>query len=388
MPTLSQRALNRATLDRQLLLSRADRGPAEVVEHLVGLQAQAPLAPYVALWSRLTEFRPETLAELVTRGDVIRTTLMRATIHLVTARDAGPLRTLLQPTLERRFASSSFARHLVGVDHAELLALGRELLATGPLSRVELGARLAERWPDRDQASLAYAITFQLPLIQLPPRGVWGELGPIRYAMARPVQSTPDTPIGPEAVVIRYLGAFGPASVKDIQTWSGLTRLREVVERLRPRLYPVRDEPGTELFDLPDAPRPDPDTLAPPRFLPEYDNLLLSHADRARVIPDRRPVPLYPGNGATFGTVLVDGCYRADWRLDTDLKTAGTKKTDTKKRSTTKKDTPKEIATLRVQPFARLSRVDRAAVEREAYQLLDLLAAGAETRTVQIEPAP
>jgi hypothetical protein len=160
---------------------------------------------------------------------------------------------------------------------------------------------------------------------------------------------------------MRYLAAFGPATVRDVQAWSGLTRLREVAERLRPRLRSFRDGRGNELFDLPDAPRPDPGTPAPPRFLPEYDNLLLSHADRSRVIADGRPVPLFPGNGAGFGTVLVDGFFRATWRI--------TRHGD--------------AARLVVEPFQRLSGGDTAAVTGEGARLLALAAADAETHDVQ-----
>ena len=345
MRTLHRRALSRATLARQLLLERSERSPVEAVDHLVGLQAQAPLAPYVALWSRLVEFRPQSLAELVADGRAVRVTVMRGTIHLVTAGDAGPLRALLQSMLERRFASSPYARHLVGVDLAEVEARARELLAEGPLTRPKLSRGLQQWWPDRDPASLAYMVTFRVPLVQVPPRGVWGRSGPIAYSPYEVDQSTVDV----DGVVMRYLGAFGPASVRDIQAWCGLTRLGEVVQRLRAGLETFRDEQGVELFDLPDAPRPDPETPAPPRFLPEYDNILLSHADRTRVNPDGHPVPLLPGNGAAAGTVLVDGWFRALWQLD------------------------RPRATVTVSPLGRLARQERNALTKEAHALAAFL---------------
>ena len=345
MRTLHRRALGRATLARQLLLERSDLSPAEALDHLVGLQAQAPLAPYVALWSRLAGFRPQNLADLVTDGRAVRVTVMRGTIHLVTAGDAGPLRTMLQSMLERRFASSPYARHLVRVDLAEVEARARRLLEQGPLTRPQLSKGLAQWWPDRDPASLAHVVTYRVPLVQVPPRGVWGRTGPIAYT---PYEVDPST-VDMDDVVRRYLGAFGPASVRDIQAWCGLTRLGEVVQRLRPGLETFRDEHGVELFDLPDAPRPDPDTPAPPRFLPEYDNVLLGHADRTRVNPDGHPVPLLPGNGAAAGTVLVDGCFRALWQLD------------------------RTGATVTVTPLGKLTRPERSALTSEAHQLLAFL---------------
>lgn len=315
--TLSDRALSRATLARQALLERSDHGALAMVEHLVGLQAQAPDAPYVGLWTRLRTFDAAELAAMVVDRRVVRLTLMRGTVHLVSAADALALHPRLQPMLARRFASTAFARRLHGVPLDEVVAEGRRLLAEATLTRSELGRRLADRWPGRDPASLAYAVDSLTPAPQVPPRGVWGSGGGVALAslegwLGRPVGE----PMPLASLVVRYLAAFGPASVRDVQAWCGLTRLGEVIERLGPRLRRFRDESGRELFDLPDAPRPHPDTPAPPRFLPAYDNLLLSHADRSRVIPDGRPVPLLPGNGSRRGTLLLDGRFAATWAIE------------------------------------------------------------------------
>jgi hypothetical protein len=352
---LDRRALNRALLERQLLLRRADLPAAAAIEHLVGVQAQAPLAPYVGLWTRLEGFRADELAALITDGDAVRAPLMRATIHLTTARDSRAMQPVVRPVLARGFGGSPFARNLVGVDLDALVDAGRALLAERPRSRAELGRLLAEQWPDRDPISLAYAVTYLLPVIQVPPRGVWGTGGPAAWA---PMQVGSDD--APDGLILRYLAAFGPATLPDIRTWSGLSGVRDAIERLRPRLRTFRDELGKELFDVPDAPLPDRDTPAPPRFLPEYDNVLLSHADRTRVMAPERRVPLLPGNGGVSGTVLVDGFFRATWKI--------TRSGDT--------------AELNVVPFARLSKEDTAALAAEGSRLLAFTSADAEGHNV------
>ncbi|MFI8437766.1 winged helix DNA-binding domain-containing protein [Streptomyces sp. NPDC079020] len=348
-PVLSVRALNRATLERQLLLRRAALSAGDAVAHLVGLQAQNTRPPYFQLFSRLEEFDPAELSALMESREVVRIVTLRSTIHTHTADDALTLRPLVQAARDRELRT--FRRGLAGVDIGRLAAISRALVEERPRTNKELRAALLTEWPDADPQALSVAARCTLPLVQVTPRGLWDrsgqvELTTVEHWLGRPAQPVP----APDATVLRYLGAFGPASVKDMQTWAGLTRLREVFERLRPELRTFRDENGVELFDLPDAPRPGPDTPAPPRFLPEFDNVLLGHADRARVIP-----PAYKGrNGVgnqSYGTVLVDGFLAAVWRVE---RTG-------------------DRATLTVQPLGRLGSAERDAVTEEAVRMLSVM---------------
>jgi hypothetical protein len=361
---LGTRALNRALLERQLLLRRRELPAGRALDHIVGAQAQAPLAPYVGLWSRLERFEHGELGALVADRRAVRAQLMRSTIHLVGAEDCLALRPLCGPVLERTFQSNPFRRAVAGMNLEPVLAAGRAALEERPLTRAELGRVLAERWPDHDASALAHAVTFRVPVVQVPPRGVWGRSGPAAWAtmdgwLGRPLGDGATA----EQALLRYLAAFGPATAADFRTWSGLTGVGAAVESVRPRLRVLRDEHGRELLDVPDGPLPDPDTPAPPRFLPEYDNVLLSHADRKRVMAPERRVPLLPGNGGTSGTLLIDGFYAADWRIERDG----------------------ERATLVVRPFERLAKRDAADVGEEGERLLGFAAAEASDRDVRIE---
>ena len=325
---LSQRALNRALLARQLLLDRvhlpgepAGRRTAVIgaIEHLVGLQAQAPFPPYYGLWSRLGGFRPDDLAALITDRSVVRIAVMRGTIHVVSARDCLPLRRLLQPVLDRGLRGS-FGRQLTGVDATAVAAAGRELVEAEPLTFSTLGARLAERWPDYPPNSLAQAVRACVPLVQVPPRAVWGRAGQSLHTSAEhwlgsAADADPARLPALADLVTRYLAAFGPATVRDVQAWSGLTGLRAVLDELRPSLLTFRDEQGAELFDLPSAPRPGADVPAPVRLVAEFDNLVLSHADRSRVVSAESFGRLSTVNGIFPGPVLIEGFVAGMWRL-------------------------------------------------------------------------
>jgi hypothetical protein len=318
LEVLDARALNRALLARQLLLERVRRPVAEVLTHLVGLQAQAPDAPYFGLWSRIAGFRPTELAEALTARSAVRATLMRGTLHAVTSADCLTLRALAQPTLERQVRTNTDydGRRVAGVPIAEVLAVATELLTEAPRTAAELRTLFAARWLGHDGAWLSYAARVLIPTVQVPPRGIWGSgglprLAPVEAWLGRPVRPDPD----PAGLVLRYLAAFGPASAADVATWSGLTGLRPVLDTLRPRLLVFADERGRELFDLPEAPRPPADTLAPVRLLAPYDNALLAHADRARIVPVEYRRRLLSKNGIVPGTVLVDGFVHGVWEV-------------------------------------------------------------------------
>jgi hypothetical protein len=360
-PTLDRRSLNRALLARQWLLgprTKPQLGAVAMIEHLVGLQAQAPNPPYFGLWSRIDGFVPAQLSSMLLDRTVVRASLMRGTIHLVTADDCLALRSFVQPFYDRDAATGQNAgRKLRGFDTAPLVEAGRALLHEQPRTLDETRQHLGERWPDHDPIALAHSVHDLVPLVQVPPRGVWGVGGQPRWTtteawldrmvdmVARPEQRT--------QVLRRYLGAFGPASVMDVQAWSGLTGLGELVDRVRDDLIVFRDENGRELFDLPDAPRPAPDTPAPPRLVAEFDNLTLAHADRTRIVSDADRKLIITVNGTVLGTVLIDGFVAGRWKIA--------------RRGS--------ASSLNIEPFRKLATTDAAALTREGMELLAFAAA-------------
>jgi hypothetical protein len=362
--TLTQRELNRATLARQHLLSRERLQALDAVEHLAGLQAQTPHGPYVSLFSRLDGFDPMELSAALEDRRAVRGWFMRATIHLMSARDCLEWWPLTDRVLARAFKGTKFSKQLGSAPLPDLLAAARAMVEAEPLPRAEISRRLAQRWPDGDPDSLGAAAGYRLPLVQVTPRGLWArsaqpKLTTIASWLGAPLAEDPSL----ESIVLRYLGALGPATVKDFQNWSGMTRIAEVVEPLRPSLVTFEGEDGRELFDLPDARRPGADASAPPRFLPEYDNVLLGHADRTRFFDgDPKEGRYFRGSGADNGTLLVDGLLKATWKMTRDGKDAE----------------------LWVRPFRPIARSDRAEIKQEGERLLGLIASGAGRRRVRI----
>jgi hypothetical protein len=358
---LSQRALNRTLLARQLLAIRADCPALEAIGRLVALQSQDSNAPYVGLWSRLRGFRHDGLTALLQSRGVVRAPLLRGTQHLVAGADYSWLRPLVGPILERAARRGAFGRATVGLEPGALEGAARDLLADRVLTRPQLGRLLAERFPGRDPGALAWSVQYLLPVVHPPPSGTWGawwSRGPTPFALAeawlgRPLAAAPAA----ERLVRRYLAAFGPATALDVQAWSGLTGLGPVVERMRPALRILRDEGGRELVDDPDAPLAGPDDPAPVRFLPPFDNLILGHADRSRVIGDEERGRVVSGS-LVRPTVLVDGFVAGTWSLDGPR--------------------------LEISPFRPLRRADAAAVEDEAGRLLDFVAPDGPGRDVAI----
>jgi hypothetical protein len=357
---LSTRRLNRALLARQLLLRRRRIAAVAAVEHLVGIQSQSPRAAYTGLWTRIAGFRPEELERLMLEREVVRIALMRSTIHLVSGRDCLPLRALVQRAVERPSRHTAVRRE-AGVDDDALEQAGRSLVEAEARTFAELGAILAERWPECDPTALAMGVRERVPLVQVPPRGLWSRGGaPAHMAAETWLAGVHPAPLSMDGLVGRYLGAYGPASVRDAQAFAGVTGLREVFERLRPELVTFVDEAGGELFDLPDAPRPAARTRAPVRFLPEFDNILLSHARRERILPDGTMSLLSLGNGLK-PAFLVDGFVAGTWRIATSGRTA----------------------TLEVSPFEPLPAAARRELEDEGRRLLAFASRGAE-RTAMV----
>jgi Winged helix DNA-binding domain len=293
-------------------------------------------------------------------------TLVRGTIHMATVADALSLRPLVQTVIERAHCGA-FGRRMGGADPERIAAAVRDELADEALGARELGRRLVARGIGDDPEALGNAARVYVPLVQVPPRGVWGAGGRALYATleswtGRELDPAPSI----DRLVVRYLRAFGPASVMDMQNWSGLTRLGAAFERLGPRLSHLRDERGTDLFDLPDAPQPDPATPAPARFLGEYDNVLLGHADRTRIIPADFPWDAMRAEGRFISNVLVDGVLRATWWLERD---------------------GKRRVILAIRPFREFSAPERAEVGDEAARLVELVGSEAAARDVRFEPA-
>ncbi len=362
---LSLHDLNRATLARQMLLERASLPVPAAIERLVGLQAQQSMPPFVGLWTRLRDFRREDLSRLIADRAVVKATLMRATLHLVTAADYLALRGTLQPALDKAFSSVSVVRdHSAGIDFERVIEAARAFIADAPRTFAEISAILTDLVPGEEIGPMRYAVRTRLPLIQVPVDRDWSYPGNPQWTLAETWlgESIPVASDIPQ-LVRRYLAAFGPATSADFQTWSGLPAMKSEIDALKPELRVLRDERGREVLDLPDQSLPDGDTPASPRFLPEFDNLLLAHKDRTRVVADEHRKRVYLPGLRVAATILVDGFVRGAWHIDK----------------------AKGAATLVIEPFEALQKTDRDVLAEEGERLVRFVEPGAKSHDVRFE---
>ncbi len=357
--TLSPARLGRATLARQMLLEREQVPVPEAVHRLCALQAQEPKPPYLALWSRLAGFTPGELHAAVHKRDVLRVTLVRGTLHLVVAADYPVLRAPLQAVLADSF--TALGDRAAGIDLAAVLPAAHAAYAAGPMTFEDLRARLAPDFPGMDERVLGYAVRMNLPLVMVPTEDRWGYPRAPQFALTEPFGNAAE----PDELVLRYLAAFGPATATDAQAFTGLPKLKPVLDRLAPRLVTFRDERKRTLYDLPDAPRPDTGTNAPPRFLPDFDNLVLGYADRTRFLADAFKGQVATRNLRIRATFLHDGVMRGTWAIARTAK----------------------AATLTMTPFEPLARPAVAALEPEAQALLRFAEPDAPAHRLVVAPA-
>jgi hypothetical protein len=348
MTTLSPRAVNRATLARQLLLERWQVGPVEAVARLAGMQGQEPKHPYVGLWSRVQSFDEGQLTQAVEDREVVRATMFRGTLHLVTAEDYLRFRTTLSPVLEAGLRM--LGDRGAGLEPEKVIAAARKLLAEEPLTFTEVRDALIKEFPEVNDRALGFTTRMMVPLVMYPSETRWAWTANARFTPAEEwLGAKLHRTAVPEELVLRYLAAFGPATPTDFQTWSGVTRAKPLFDQLE--LEHFTDEAGKTLYDVPDGPRPDPDTPAPVRFLPEFDNLLLAHAKRERIIADEHRSAVFTKNLRVKSAYTVDGLVAGLWATE-------------KKRG---------VATITLSPFGRTLKKTAAELEREGTALVRFL---------------
>jgi hypothetical protein len=345
--TLTLRRLNRATLARQMLLEREKATPVKAINRLGGLQAQEAKHPFAGLWTRVEGFRRESLVKALNDRKVVRASWLRATLHLVSADDYAAGRAALQPVMTGA-ATAALRGRDDGLDVPEVVATARKLLAKEPRNFTELRDLLLERFPKVNERALGYATRMHLPLVMVPTDTAWAFPAQADFTLADAwLKKKLSTDEDPTPHVRRHLAAFGPATAADVQTWSGLKGVKAV----------LKDEAGRALFDLPDAPRPDEDVPAPVRFLPEFDNLVLAHQDRTRVLADEHRGQVTTKNLRVRATFLVDGVVAGTWTTE-------------RKR---------DAATLTLAPFGKLAKAAQKELTAEGEALLAFLEPDAAT---------
>jgi hypothetical protein len=313
---LGLRDLNRTLLRRQHLLERTTAPAVRMVEHLLGLQAQDNLPPYLSLDARIDGFEPAELSAALEASDVVRLLTLRGTIHVLTPDDALVLRPWVQPALDQVSRSNQLNKPASSVPVEDVVSATRTLLAEGPLPVKQLGERLEKAFEGVPGTALAHVARERAPLVQLPPRGLWKRSGGVVY---QTVENHLGRSMGEPDVhelVRRYLNAFGPATAADMTAWSRVTRLTPVFKEMAAtdELEVVECADGRRRYDVPGAPRVDGDEPAPVRLLGTYDNVFLSHADRSHVVPDDVRARWMGPNGGVAHTVFVDGFMGGLWR--------------------------------------------------------------------------
>ncbi|MEV4264955.1 winged helix DNA-binding domain-containing protein [Kribbella sp. NPDC049584] len=357
MSVLSAKAINRATLARQVLLERDSVPAADVIGQLVGMQGQEPKHPYVGLWSRITGFEEAELDRAVNDRTVVRATMFRGTLHLVTAADFLRFRSTVSPVLEAGL--KVLGDRGAGLEPDKVVAAAEKLLAKEPLTFTEVRDALQKQFPEVNERALGFCTRMLVPLVMYPADVRWSWTANSRFTPAEEwIGKKLHKRAEPLELVTRYLRAFGPATPADFQTWSGLQKAKSLFDELD--LETFTDEAGKTLYDVPDGPRPDEDTPAPVRFLPEFDNVLLSHAKRERIIADEHKPRVFTKNLRVKATYLVDGLVAGLWTAE-------------KKRG---------VATLTLTPFGKLLKKTQAELEREGGALIRFLEPDAKTHEV------
>jgi hypothetical protein len=330
---------------------------------LVGLQAQQPQPPFVGLWTRLANFERDDLLGRLCQREIVRVTSFRGTLHLMSTADFVAFRQTLQPMLTAG-RQAVLRERTKGLDVPALLTVAQRLLTKNPRTFTELREELLTAFPDGDERAMGYTVRTQLPLVAAPDDSPWGYgADPGFIDAASWLGRSVETRDRREDLVLRYLAAFGPATAADFQEWSGMGGIKDVFDKLRPLLVTFRDQRKRELFDLPDAQRPREETPAPVRFLPGFDNAILGHADRSRIIADAHRKLVTTKNLQVLPTFLVDGFVAGTW------KTARVKKT----------------ATLTLSPFGKLPATATKQLTVEADRLLKFIEPDAACPTVGFE---
>lgn len=364
--TLTRRELNRTLLQRQLLLERAQATPLEAIKHLVGLQAQVPYPPYIGLWTRLAQFERDALSKLIKERQVVRAPMMRFTMHDITATDYLRFRKTLEPALVRSFKAFN-GKRVEGIEFDHLIAATIDFIKDEPKSTGEQKAMLQALDPETDEYAKVNGVRTYLPIVMVPPGGLWGSGSQGGYTTA---ESWLGQPIDQTEYITelwqRYLAAYGPASIMDFQFWTGLVRLQKPLKQQAEALglLQYQHSNGRILYDLPDAEIVEREAPAPVRFMPDYDNLIIGHKDRTHIIADEDYNKVFLSAARVSATILIDGFVAGTWKIESK----------------------KGHATLNISPFRNINADDQRALLEEGERLVRFVADQAEEVVVNILP--